>query len=56
MSGGRTSMGPQRAVNRVEGRGKNTVLVLECGHRKLHNPKAPVPVRPHCIECPMDDE
>lgn len=32
--------------------GKRVYLTLECGHKKLHNPRAPIPHSARCQECP----
>lgn len=49
-------MGPQRDIVRTEDRGQNTRVHLSCGHSKLYGKRDRVPVRPHCAECPKDDE
>lgn len=36
---------------RSQRQSKRVVLVLSCGHTKLHNPRTPVPKSARCAEC-----
>ncbi len=41
-----------RFVEKVQRVGKRRYVRLNCGHIRLTNPRAPVPVRAYCLDCP----
>lgn len=47
----RVSADRLKRVMKEETVGRRVYLTLECGHKKLHNPRIPVPHSARCYEC-----